>query len=183
MHVDDLLRMLVEREASDLHLRAGEPPIMRIHGNLVRTKLPVLTAEDTKSLLYAIMNEERRQRFEENMEMDMSYALPGLARFRVNVFRQRGAVGAVLRVIPIKIKTIDELFLPPVTKELALRPRGLLLVTGPTGSGKSTTLAALVNHININERKHIITIEDPIPSAGPGSPAVSGGRRRSRSRR
>jgi twitching motility protein PilT len=162
MHVDDLLRMLVEREASDLHIRAGEPPMMRIHGDLTRTDLPVLTPEDTHNLLYGIMNEERRERFEENKEMDMSYAIPGLARFRVNVFRQRGAVGAVLRVIPIKIKTIDELFLPPVTKELALRPRGLLLVTGPTGSGKSTTLAALVNHINVNKRSHIITIEDPI---------------------
>src|SRR5262245_50997572 len=122
MHIDDLLRMLVEKEASDLHIRAGEPPVMRIHGDLTRTNLPVLTGEDTHNLMHGIMNEERQERFRENKEMDMSYAIPGLARFRVNVFRQRGNVGAVLRVIPIKIKTIDELFLPPVTKELALRP-------------------------------------------------------------
>jgi twitching motility protein PilT len=162
MHVDDLLRMLVAREASDLHVRAGEPPVMRIHGELTRTELPTLTGEDTHNLLHAIMNEERRQRFKETMEMDMSYAIPGLARFRINVFRQRGNVGAVLRVIPIKIKTIDDLMLPPVTKELAMRPRGLVLVTGPTGSGKSTTLAAVIDHINRNKRCHIITIEDPI---------------------
>jgi twitching motility protein PilT len=162
MHIDDLLRMLVAREASDLHIRAGEPPIMRIHGELTRTDLPVLTPADTESLLFAILNEERRQRFLEFKELDLSHAIPGLARFRVNIFRQRGHVGAVLRVIPIRIKTIDELFLPPVTKELALRPRGLLLVTGPTGSGKSTTLAGVINHINLNRRSHIITIEDPI---------------------
>ncbi|MBW3624302.1 MAG: type IV pilus twitching motility protein PilT [Armatimonadetes bacterium] len=160
--MNELLRLLVTREASDLHIKVGNPPVMRIHGELVRTEFPVLTPEDTKNLMYPIMNEERRAHFESFMELDMSYSLPGVARFRVNVFRQRGNIGAVLRVIPIKIKTIDDLNLPVVTKELAMKPRGLFLVTGPTGSGKSTSLAAMINHININTRKHIVTIEDPI---------------------
>jgi twitching motility protein PilT len=162
MTIDDLLRLLVERDASDLHLKVGNPPIMRIHGELQRTEFPVLKPGDTRDLMYPILNEDRRAHYEKFMELDMSYALPGVARFRVNCFRQRGHVGAVLRVIPIKIKTIDDLKLPVVTKEISLRPRGLVLVTGPTGSGKSTSLAAMVNNINTNLRKHIITIEDPI---------------------
>jgi twitching motility protein PilT len=161
-HIDDLLRLLVEREASDLHMRVGLPPMMRIHGKLVRTEFPVLEPDDTKNLLYGILNEERRQHYEETHEMDLSYYLRGVARFRVNVFRQQGNVGAVLRVIPIIIKTMDELFLPPVLKNICLIPRGLVLVTGPTGSGKSTSLAAMINFINLNQPKHIITIEDPI---------------------
>ena len=124
MHIDDLLRMLVAKDASDLHIRAGEPPVMRIHGELTRTEFPPLTGEDIEKLLYVILNEERKRRFEEFKELDLSYAIPGLARFRVNMFRQRGHTGAVMRLIPIRVKTIDELFLPPVTKELALRPRG-----------------------------------------------------------
>lgn len=160
--IDDLLRELVAREASDLHLRVGEPPVMRVHGHLTRTNYPTLTPEDTKQLAYQIMNEERRAHFEQFMEQDMSYAIKGLARFRVNCFRQRGHVGAVMRVIPIKIKTIEDLNLPVVTKDICMRPRGLVLVTGPTGSGKSTSLAAMINHINVNRRAHIITIEDPI---------------------
>jgi twitching motility protein PilT len=162
MHIDDLLRMLVEKDASDLHIRAGEPPMMRIHGDLTRTELPRLSGEDIENLLFAILTEERKERFREFKELDLSYAIPGLARFRVNMFRQRGYVGSVMRLIPIRVKTIDELFLPPVTKELSLRPRGLILVTGPTGSGKSTSLAGMINHINLHERSHIITIEDPI---------------------
>jgi twitching motility protein PilT len=161
-HIDDLLRLLVDREASDLHVRVGEPPVMRIHGKLVRTEFPRLEAEDTRNLVYGILNEERRQRYEQDHELDLSHAIRGLARFRVNVFRQRGNVGAVLRVIPIKVKTIDELFLPQVLKQICLLPRGLFLVTGPTGSGKSTSLAAMIDHINENRRCHIITIEDPI---------------------
>jgi twitching motility protein PilT len=161
-HIDELLRLLVEREASDLHMRAGEPPVMRIHGRLVRTEFPVLEPEDTRRFLYAILNDERRARYEEAHEMDLSYAIRGLARFRVNVFRQRGCVGAVLRVIPIKVKTIDELFLPKVTKEICDMPRGLFLVTGPTGSGKSTSLAAMIDYINDRRPCHIITVEDPI---------------------
>ncbi|MGO8673602.1 MAG: type IV pilus twitching motility protein PilT [Capsulimonadaceae bacterium] len=159
--LNQLLRMLVDRSGSDLHIRVGEPPIIRIHGDLVRTEFPRLTAEDTYDLVHSIMNEDRRASFEERMELDMSYATD-FARFRVNVFRQQGNIGSVMRVIPIAIKTIDELMLPVITKELAMRPRGLLLVTGPTGSGKSTTLAAIIDHINTNKQGHIITIEDPI---------------------
>jgi twitching motility protein PilT len=162
MHIDDLLRMVVQRDASDLHLRAGEPPILRIHGDLKRTDLPRLTAEDVKNLLYAILNEERRQRFERDKELDLSYEVPGLARFRVNMFWQQRCVGAALRLIPFRIRTIDELMMPPAVKELCMRPRGLMLVTGPTGSGKSTSLAAMIDHINTHKRCHIMTIEDPI---------------------
>ncbi len=162
MHIDDLLRMVVQRDASDLHLRAGEPPILRIHGDLKRTDLPRLTAEDVKNLLYAILNEERKQRFERDKELDLSYEVPGLARFRVNMFWQQRCVGAALRLIPFRIRTIDELLMPPAVKELSMRPRGLLLVTGPTGSGKSTSLAAMIDHINTHKRCHIMTIEDPI---------------------
>ena len=162
MHIDDLLRMVVQRDASDLHLRAGEPPILRIHGDLKRTDLPRLTGEDVKNLLYAILNEERRQRFERDKELDLSYEVPGLARFRVNMFWQQRCVGAALRLIPFRIRTIDELMMPPAVKELAMRPRGLFLVTGPTGSGKSTSLAAMIDHINMHKRCHIMTIEDPI---------------------
>ncbi len=163
VHIDDLLRMLVESDASDLHLRVGEPPVMRIHGLLRRVpQMPALTDRDMYDTLYMILNEDRRSRFEQNMELDMSYAVPGLARFRVNLFRQQGHIGAVMRVIPFVIKTIDELMIPPVVKDLCLLPRGLILVTGPTGSGKSTTLAAMVHHINERKPKSIITIEDPI---------------------
>jgi twitching motility protein PilT len=162
MHLDDLLRMVVQRDASDLHLRAGEPPILRIHGDLKRTDLPRLTAEDVKHLLYAILNEERKQRLERDKELDLSYEVPGLARFRVNMFWQQRCVGAALRLIPFRIRTIDELLMPPAVKELCMRPRGLLLVTGPTGSGKSTSLAAMIDHINTHKRCHIMTIEDPI---------------------
>ena len=160
MTIDDLLRELVALEGSDLHMRVGEPPVFRVHGKLVRTNFPVV--ERTEDYLYPILNEERRARFETNMELDLSYEIKGVSRFRVNCFRQRGKMGAVLRAIPVKIKTIDDLMLPPVTKDICLRPRGLVLVTGPTGSGKSTSLAAMVDHINRNRRCHVITIEDPI---------------------
>jgi twitching motility protein PilT len=157
----ELLQLVVDRSGSDLHLRAGEPPIIRIHGELVRTEFAPLSSYDLELLVYSIMNDERRLHFDEHMELDMSYATD-FARFRVNVFRQLGNMGSVMRLIPIAIKTIEELMLPPITKDLALRPRGLLLVTGPTGSGKSTTLAAIINHINNSRRGHIMTIEDPI---------------------
>ena len=162
MQLDELLRLLVEREGSDLHLRVGEPPVYRIHGDLVRTEFPTLTPSDIEALVFSILNEERRQHFADNMELDLSYEMKGVSRFRVNVFRQSGCVGAVMRAIPINIKTIDELMLPPVTKDICMRPRGLVLVTGPTGSGKSTTLAAMVDHINRYRRCHVLTIEDPI---------------------
>ena len=160
MHIDELLRELVAKEGSDIHLKVGEPPVFRIHGKLVRTQLPAVTT--TEEFLFPILDEERRQRFSKNMELDLSYEIEGVSRFRVNCFRQRGRMGAVLRAIPVKIKTIDELMLPAITKDICLRPRGLVLVTGPTGSGKSTTLAAMVDHINRNRRCNIITIEDPI---------------------
>lgn len=158
--IDDLLRELVSLEGSDLHLRAGEPPVFRIHGKLTRTKYPVL--ESAEELVFPILNEQRRERLRTFMELDLSYEIEGVARFRVNCFKQRGKIGAVLRAIPVKIKTIDELMLPPICKDICLRPRGLVLVTGPTGSGKSTSLAAMVDHINRNRRCHIMTIEDPI---------------------
>jgi len=160
LHIDELLRELVSLEGSDLHLRVGEPPVYRIHGKLTRMKFPVVTA--VEDYLFPILNEERRQRFAEFMELDLSYEIEGCSRFRVNCFRQRGHMGAVLRAIPVRIKTIDELMLPEITKDICLRPRGLVLVTGPTGSGKSTTLAAMVDHINRNRHCHIMTIEDPI---------------------
>lgn len=150
------------REASDLHIKAGQPPIMRINGDLRRADYPALSDEDTRDLLLSILNEERKQKLFSFKELDLSYHVPGLSRFRVNMFWQRHKVGAVFRVIPFKIKTIDDLMMPGVTKDLSLLPRGLILVTGPTGSGKSTSLAAMIHHINVNKRCHIMTIEDPI---------------------
>lgn len=157
-----LLRELIEREGSDLHLKVGEPPIYRVHGSLTRADRPMLSADDVQRILYSIMNQERRELFEEKKELDMSYSVSGLARFRVNVFKQSNAVGAVLRVIPFTIKGFEDLGLPAVTQKLCELQRGLVLVTGPTGSGKSTTLAAMIDYINSNEHCHIITIEDPI---------------------
>src|SRR5258706_16008159 len=163
IHIDQLLHMLVDKEASDLHLRVGEPPVMRIHGDLKRLDgFEPLTDADMYDLLSVTMNEDRRTRFEQTMELDMSYQVPGLARFRVNIFRQQGHIGAVMRVIPFRVRTIDELQLPQVTKLISMLPRGLVLVTGPTGSGKSTSLAAMIDLINESKSKHIVTIEDPI---------------------
>lgn len=162
MQIDELLKLVVQRQGSDLHIRVGEPPMIRIFGDLSRTDYPRLTADDVRTLIYSILSDERRHRFERDLELDLAYAIPDLARFRVNVFRQRGNVGAVFRLIPIRVQTIDDLNLPPVLKGVALFPRGLVLVTGPTGSGKSTSLAAMVDHINENRNVHIVTIEDPI---------------------
>ncbi len=160
--IDNLLRELVAADASDLHLKANNPPLMRIRGDLVRTEHPALDDATTHKLLLSILTPEKRERLDTFKEVDLSYFVPGLSRFRVNMFWQRGHIGAVFRVIPFKIRTIDELGLPPVTKKISLLPRGLVLVTGPTGSGKSTSLAAMIHHININRRTHIMTIEDPI---------------------
>ncbi|HOS94483.1 MAG TPA: type IV pilus twitching motility protein PilT [Armatimonadota bacterium] len=160
--IDPLLRTLRDRGGSDLHLKVGNPPIIRVDGDLTRLDLPVLRPEDTKRIMYGLLSPERQRVFEETHEMDVSYYLPDVARFRVNVFQQKGYVGGVLRLIPIQVKTIDEMGLPQVLKYLAMRPRGLMLVTGPTGSGKSTTLAAMVDYINENKAAHIITIEDPL---------------------
>jgi twitching motility protein PilT len=160
--LDDLLKLLVQHEGSDLHVRAGEPPIFRVHGELRRTNFPVWQSEQIRALLYEIMGPDRIARYERDLECDLAYAIKGLARFRVNVLKQQNAVGCVMRLIPIRVQTLEELGLPPVLTEIAMLPRGLVLVTGPTGSGKSTSLAAMVNHINENKPVHIITIEDPI---------------------
>ncbi len=156
------MEQLVLQEGSDLHLRYGEPPLYRLAGDLVKTDNPKLENTDLERLIYGIMTPEQRQNFEKQLEFDMAYEIPGVARFRVNVFQQMNHIAAVMRTIPLKIKTIDELGLPSVFKKIAQMPRGLVLVTGPTGSGKSTTLAAIVEHINQISRKHIITVEDPI---------------------
>ena len=162
LSIISLLRGLVKHRASDLHIKAGRPPLYRINGKLLPTKLPPLSMEDVKKLAYSTMTEKQIKDLEENLQVDFGYALSGLARFRANVFMQKGTVAFVIRMVPLEIPNLVSLNLPPVIQELALKPRGLLLVTGPTGSGKSTTLAAVVDFINRNQRSHIITIEDPI---------------------
>jgi twitching motility protein PilT len=160
--LDDVLTDVVQREGSDLHVKTGKPFVMRIHGNLIITDYPAMDQKETQDFLYSILNEERRKHLEEFKELDLSYEVRGVARFRVNMFWQRGKPGGAFRVIPRQVRTIDELLMPQITKKLALLPRGLLLVTGPTGCGKSTTLAAMIDHINTETRSHVITIEDPI---------------------
>jgi twitching motility protein PilT len=158
----ELLQTLVQVNGSDLHLTTNTPPQIRVHGKLQTLDLPVLGPVETKALAYSVLTDSQKKRFEETLELDFSFGIKGLARFRCNVFNQRGAVAAVYRVIPEKIKGFNELALPPVLATLADRPRGLVLVTGPTGSGKSTTLAAMIDKINSERREHILTIEDPI---------------------
>lgn len=172
LNIDALLRELVDREASDLHLKAGKPPIMRIHGELRRCHEFTMSVEEHYELLYGVLNEERKARLIGQKEIDLSYNVPGCARFRVNMFWQREQLGAVFRVIPFKIRTIDDLRMPQVCKKLALLPRGLVLVTGPTGSGKTTSLAAMIDHINLNKRSHVMTIEDPIEYVHPDKTAI-----------
>jgi len=162
IHIDDLLRLVVERGASDLHLSVGVPPILRVDGQLAPTNFERLTPQDSQRLVYDILTDEQIQRFEQTYELDFSYSLHKVSRFRVNIYRDKGTVAAAFRVIPQRIPTIRELNLPIILEDLARRPRGLILVTGPTGSGKSTTLAAMVNQINSERSVHIITIEDPI---------------------
>jgi len=162
-HIDDLLRLLIERGGSDLHITVGSPPGMRLQGDLLPiANQKVLTQRDTQEMILGLLSEEQRKRFETELELDFAYSIPGLSRFRANVFQQRNSMGAVFRVIPIKIPTIEDLNLPKICRYLSERPRGLVLVTGPTGSGKSTTLAAMVDHINSTRPVHIITLEDPI---------------------
>jgi twitching motility protein PilT len=153
---------VVELEGSDLHIATRTPPQIRVHGQLQRIDAPDLTPSDTKQLAYSALTDAQKKRFEETQELDFSFGIQGLARFRCNMFQQRGAVGAVYRLIPEKIRSFQELGLPPVLATLAEKPRGLILVTGPTGSGKSTTLAAMVDKINRERQEHILTIEDPI---------------------
>jgi twitching motility protein PilT len=158
----ELLKTLVENEGSDLHIATNTPPQIRVHGHLRRLDSADLQPADTKALVYSVLTDAQKKRFEESNELDFSFGIRGLARFRCNVFNQRGAVGAVYRVIPEKIRSLQDLNLPAVLGNLAERPRGLVLVTGPTGSGKSTTLAAILDKINAERHDHILTIEDPI---------------------
>src|SRR4030081_1241688 len=153
---------MVEKGSSDLHITTGSPPQLRIDGRLVPLKTPPLTPVETKQLCYSILADAQKHKFEEENELDLSFGVKGLSRFRANLFMQRGAVAAAFRTIPFKILTFQELGLPPIIAELAKKPRGLVLVTGPTGSGKSTTLASLIDKINNERHDHILTIEDPI---------------------
>ncbi len=162
MTLPELLHTMVQMEGSDLHITTATPPQVRVHGHLVRLSGADLTPSETKQLAYSVLTDAQKKRFEETLELDFSFGIKGLARFRVNMFNQRGAVGAVYRLIPEKIRSFQELNLPQVLTTLAERPRGLVLVTGPTGSGKSTTLAAMIDKINKERKDHILTIEDPI---------------------
>src|ERR687898_1689107 len=161
--LSELLRKLSELGGSDLHVTTGTPPLVRVHGTIRPLDgYRPLTSSETKQLAYSVLTDAQKHRFEENLELDFSFGVKGLSRFRANLFNQRGAVGAVFRAIPYEIKAFEELGLPAVVKQLCDKPRGLILVTGPTGSGKSTTLAAMVDKINRDRREHILTIEDPI---------------------
>ncbi|PYX79544.1 MAG: type IV pili twitching motility protein PilT [Acidobacteria bacterium] len=160
--LSDLLRKMLEMSGSDLHITTNSPPQVRVHGHLHPLDMPPLTPAETKQLAYSVLTDAQKHRFEENLELDFSFGLKGLARFRGNLFNQRGATAAVFRVIPFEIKSFAQLGLPSIVTKLCEKPRGLILVTGPTGSGKSTTLAAMIDKINSERHEHIITIEDPI---------------------
>ena len=162
MDITQLLAFSVKNKASDLHLSAGLPPMIRVHGDVRRINVDALDHKAVHDMVYDIMNDSQRKHYEESLECDFSFEIQGLARFRVNAYNQNRGAGAVFRTIPSKILTLEQLNCPPIFAELSLRPRGLVLVTGPTGSGKSTTLAAMVNHRNENEFGHILTVEDPI---------------------
>jgi len=163
MNINDLLKIAVERKASDLHLKVGSHPVIRVDGDLIPLgELKRLMQEDTIAMAFSMMNARQKQRFKEELELDIAYSVPGLGRFRCNVFQQRGAVGLVLRVIPARIQSIRELMLPPVLERICEERRGLVLCTGTTGSGKSTSLAAMLDYINSTRTEHVITIEDPI---------------------
>ncbi|MHB1116188.1 type IV pilus twitching motility protein PilT [Sideroxydans sp.] len=162
MDITELLAFGVKNKASDLHLSAGLPPMIRVHGDMRRINLPAMEHKEVHAMMYDIMNDGQRKHYEENKEVDFSFEVPNLARFRVNAFIQNRGAGAVMRTIPSKILSLEDLNAPPIFKTIAENPRGMVLVTGPTGSGKSTTLAAMVNHINESEMGHILTVEDPI---------------------
>jgi twitching motility protein PilT len=165
MNIDfaDLLMEVVSRRASDLHLAAGAQPTVRVRGRLTRLEgYPILSDTDTREIVYSILSGDQRQRLETNWQLDFAYSIPGHARFRVNAYYQRGAIGAAFRLIPFELTSIDQLGLPPTVHELTRKPRGFVLVTGPTGSGKSTSLAAMLDEINMTREEHIMTIEDPI---------------------
>jgi twitching motility protein PilT len=160
--IHSLLKGLVKHKASDLHVKVGRPPMYRINGKLLPAKLPALTHETVKQLAYGTMSQKQVKEFEENLQIDFGYLVPGLARFRANVFMQKGTLAFVIRVVPLEIPVLENLGLPPVVADIAGKNRGLVLVTGATGSGKSTTLAAMIEHINRQQRCHVVTIEDPI---------------------
>ena len=162
MEISELLAFSVKNKASDLHLSAGLPPCIRVHGDVRRINLPPMEHKDVHDMVYDIMNDGQRKTYEETLECDFSFEIPGLARFRINAFVQNRGAGAVFRTIPSKVLSLEDLNAPKVFKEIAETPRGIVLVTGPTGSGKSTTLAAMINYINENEYGHILTVEDPI---------------------
>jgi twitching motility protein PilT len=161
-NLHQLLKELIDKGGSDLHITTNSPPQIRVDGKLEPMSMPALSPVETKQLCYSVLTEAQKHKFEEENELDLSFGVKGLSRFRGNIFIQRGAVAGVFRVIPYKILTFEELGLPPVVKELAAKPRGLVLVTGPTGSGKSTTLASIIDRINMDRREHIVTVEDPI---------------------
>ena len=162
MDISDLLAFSVKNKASDLHLSAGMPPLIRVHGDVRKINVPAMDHTQVHDMVYDIMNDGQRKVYEETLECDFSFEIPNLARFRVNAFNQNRGAGAVFRTIPSKVLTMEQLNCPPIFKEIAQNPRGICLVTGPTGSGKSTTLAAMVDYINENEMGHILTVEDPI---------------------
>ena len=162
MTISELLAFSVRNQASDLHLSAGMPPMIRVHGEVKKIKLPAMAHVEVQAMLHTIMSDDLRNNYASHLEVDFSFEIPNLARFRVNAFHQQGGAAAVLRTIPSKVLTLQDLNAPTLFGDLALRPRGLVLVTGPTGSGKSTTLAAMVNHVNEHDYAHILTVEDPI---------------------
>ncbi len=162
MVIDDLLKEVVQYKASDLHISAGIPPVIRVDGGLLRTKYPALTPDGVEDLLFPMLTNDQRRTLEQTWELDMSYGISGLGRFRVNIYKNRGSYAAAFRTVVSTIPTFETLGLPDVVKTVTERPRGLILVTGPTGSGKSTTLAAMIDHINETRSEHILTIEDPI---------------------
>jgi twitching motility protein PilT len=162
VRIHDLLKVAIDRRASDIHVSAGEIPAIRVDGEIHRLEMPMLSGDDAKRLAYSMMQEKQRTTFENHLETDFAMSFKGIARFRVNVYTQSRGIGLVMRQIPTRVLTMDELGLPPVFQRIASFKRGLVLVTGPTGSGKSTTLAAIVDHINHSRREHILTIEDPV---------------------
>tara|TARA_R110002049_G_scaffold77563_14_gene198392 strand:+ start:458 stop:1501 length:1044 start_codon:yes stop_codon:yes gene_type:complete len=162
MDITELLAFAVKNKASDLHMSAGLPPMIRVHGDIRRINLPPMEHKDVHAMVYDIMNDSQRKQFEDELECDFSFEIPNLARFRVNAFNQNRGASAVFRTIPSKVLTLEELNAPKIFRDIADQPRGIVLVTGPTGSGKSTTLAAMVDYVNENQYSHILTIEDPI---------------------
>ncbi|MCS6899876.1 MAG: type IV pilus twitching motility protein PilT [Myxococcales bacterium] len=172
VNLHQLLKAMIEKGASDMHITTSSPPLLRIDGSIVPLKLPPLSPVHTKALCYSVLTEEQKIQFEKNNAIDLSFGVKNLSRFRANIYMQRGAVSGAFRAIPFKILSFEELGLPPIVAELAFKPRGLVLVTGPTGSGKSTSLAAMIDKINTETRQHIMTIEDPIEYLHPHKACV-----------